>query len=427
VLSELSLSKIGVVGIGRVGLPFAAVCSKHFNTIGIDVDEGIIAAVNNGATFAEQSLTDYLHLFELKASTDFSRLSDRDIVFFFVGSQTPGVGYSSKKLLMAMEAALPHFTKNQIVVISTTIPPSELHSSILPSLERLGVPSKIRGLAYNPAMIALGNVIRDFERPSYVLIGESKREVGDTLEEFWRTIVGKDIPIFRSTMSNIALAKYALNMALVMKISLMSLTTELSERQRADVDAISAIFKAEPRIAGPGMFRGGLGYGGTCFPVDVEAIRHECEILGIPTDLADGITRLNEWQVTRSVSLVKSFKKKRVAVLGVTYKPNTAITMASQALEIARQLAEGGLDVTIYDPEGIPEARKSLGAKVSYAENAMAAISKADLVFIAVDWPEFRLLGEAHFRPDQIVVDPWRILKTNPPKCVYRPYGIAGS
>jgi len=418
--------KIGVVGIGRVGLPFAAVCSKHFDTIGIDISESIVQAVNHWDSFAEPEVEKYIRAYNLKASTNFKLLSDRDLVFFFVGSQTPGLGYSSKKLLASMEMAAPYIREKQVLVISTTIPPGELSSAIIPRLESIGILSKSKGLGYSPAMIALGSAINDFEKPNYIMIGESNKYVGDIVEKFWRVIAGEHVPIFRSSIANIALAKYTLNIALVMKISLMSLVTELCEKQSGDVDVIASIFKAEPRIAGTGMFRGGLGYGGTCFPVDVEAIRHECDRLGVPTSLLDAVTELNEWQVERSVAIVKSFRKKKISVLGLTYKANTSIVEASQGLEIARRLSEEGLDVTVYDPEGMPSAKTVLGDMVTYARSLTEAISESDVIFVAVDWPEFKDLKESDFNPSQIVIDPWRLFKGRPLPSKYYGFGIGG-
>lgn len=403
--------KVGIVGLGRVGLPFAAISSKRFDTVGVDIDQELIQRVKQKAGFTEPGLDEYLRSYELRVSTEFSLLSDRDIVFFFVGSQTPGIGYSSKKLLGAIDMASPHLKEGQVVVISTTIPTGELTSVIFPKIENLSLVSKLRGWGYNPAMIALGNVIENFEKPNYVLVGESNEDVGDVLADFWKSIAWRDVPIFRSSIANIALAKYALNMALVTKISLMSFVTELSEKLGGNIDDLSRIFKAEPRIAGPGMFRGGLGYGGTCFPVDVEAMRYECQRLGVPTAFLDAVTSLNDWQVTRSVLLAKSFQKKRVAILGLTYKPNTAVVDASQGLEIARRLAADGLEITVYDPEGVQAAKNVLGSSVSYASGAKEAIQNADVVFIAVDWREFKLLAATDFHSNQIIIDPWRILQ----------------
>src|SRR5205807_7935801 len=117
---------------------------------------------------------------------------------------------------------------------------------------------------------------------------------------------------------DIALAKYALNTALTLKITMLNAITELAEKLGGDVDILTEILRSDPRIAGPKMFKGGLGYGGTCFPVDVDALRSECEKLGLPTTLADTIHSLNDRQVERSVDLIESFGGKKVVLLGAT-------------------------------------------------------------------------------------------------------------
>ena len=172
------------------------------------------------------------------------------------------------------------------------------------------------------------------------------------------------------------------------------------------------------------MFKGGLGYGGTCFPVDIEAARYECERLGIPTSFADAITNLNDWQVERSVKLISSFGKKRIAVLGLSFKQDTDVVAASQSLQIAKELALNSHDVMVFDPKGMANAKAELGSAVAYAQSIKEAIKFGEVVFLGVEWPEFSKLGGKSFSKGQIVVDPWRLLRKDPPWGTYVPYGL---
>jgi len=272
-------------------------------------------------------------------------------------------------------------------------------------------------------MIALGNAISDFEKPNYVLIGESNAEAGNLLQTFWTKIIGNSVPFLRSTPSNIELAKYSLNTALVLKITLLNALTELSEKLGADIDFQAKVLKADPRIAGPKMFKGGLGYGGTCYPVDVEAFRAICERLTIPTALADAMRTFNERQVHRTVELIESLGKKRVSILGTTYKANTSVVTASQSLQIAELLAKNNYEIMLYDPMGLEGAKNRLGNSAQYSDDIEKAVSFGNVVFLGVEWPQIRSLRPESFRRDQVVIDPWRMLGSVHLECGYIPYG----
>jgi len=416
---------VGVVGIGRVGLPFAAVSSKRYDTLGVDIDPSIVERVNRGDKFDEPMLNEYLKKHDLKASTEFRELGKRDVVFVCVGSQTPGIGYSAKNLISALEHVMPYLlSKNQVLVVMTTVPPLSVKEELIPFFHDEGLENRISGICYNPTMIALGDAIRGFETPDYLLIGESNDRSGEVLESFWKGIVSKKVPIFRSSILNVALAKYSLNTALTLKITLMNAITELAEALGGDIDIQAEILKADPRIAGTKMFKGGLGYGGTCFPVDIEALRSECEKVGLPTTLADTIQALNDRQVKRSVSLIESYGKKRISVLGATYRPNTSVVVASQSLQIAERLAKDGYEVMIYDPMGLEGAKARLGKSAMYSTGLDKALSFGNVLFLGVEWPEFQQLGKDSFQRDQVVIDPWRILRSKGLDCTYVGYGL---
>ena len=171
------------------------------------------------------------------------------------------------------------------------------------------------------------------------------------------------------------------------------------------------------------MFKGGLGYGGTCYPVDVEAFRAICERLGIPTLLADAMQTLNERQVQRTVELIKSLGKKRISILGTTYKPNTSVVAASQTLLIAEFLAKDNYELMVYDPSGLDGAKNQLGDRAQYSDDIHTAVSFGNVVFLGVEWPQISSLGPEEFRKDQIVIDPWRMMKSVQLGCRYIPYG----
>jgi UDPglucose 6-dehydrogenase len=424
--------KVGIVGIGRVGLPFAAMSNRYHETIGIDIDDVAVRRVNERSRFSEPFLNEYLSEYNLEANTDFSKLADCEIVFVCVGSQAPGVGYSTDRIMTALGKVVPHLkSRNQVLVLTSTLPPQNLNE-LLSYLEHEHVPERIQGVCYNPAMIALGNVIRDFENPNFILIGETNSEAGNKVESYWRKIVPSHIPILHSSCINVAVAKYALNIALVLKISMMSILTELSEKSGADVDFLSEVLKVEPRVAGPKMFKGGLGYGGTCFPVDIEALHAMCKEFGVHSELPEAMESLNDWQVERSAQMIgfvasrMGLTRPKIAMLGITFKPDTSVVVASQPLMIAKKLVDSDkFDVIVCDPEGIEEAKKYLDSpSVKYTQDTNEAISSANIIFVGVEWEQFKSLNLSELSPSQVLIDPWRIFRDQKMNCGYIGYGL---
>jgi len=165
------------------------------------------------------------------------------------------------------------------------------------------------------------------------------------------------------------------------------------------------------------MFKGGLGFGGTCFPLDARAFKKSLNDVKLDSMMLDGIMQVNERQAKRSIGLLRYLPGK-ISVLGITYKENTNVVEESQALEIAKALSPYK-ELIIYDPKGMRNARKVLDAK--YANSLEEAIKEAKVLFFAVEWPEFLSLKDEDFE-GKIVIDPWRMFKGRKIKR-YIPYG----
>jgi len=419
------VERIGVVGIGKVGLSLALVMAKHFEVKAVDVSSKTVNQIKNRGHFTEKNVNKYLKQWgdNLEVSVDFSLLRSCDVIFVVVGTQTES--YSAKNVKSALRKLARHLNDgNQVLVIVSTVNPTDMNSEIIPSLNHLQVKLKIKGICYNPAMIALGDVIEGFEHPDYVLVGESNKEAGDKLENVWKNVVPNDTPIIRSSIINIETAKFALNLALMNKISFINTVTEFCEKVGADIDRITEVLKLDPRIAGKKMFRGGLGFGGPCFPRDVVAFKRVSEQFGASCYLCDVIQQVNKEQILRSVRLITGFNRKRISVLGITYKPDTPVIIESQAVQIADMLQSKGYDVIIYDPSGAENAKQQLKG-VKFADNMRNCVHDGEIVFIAVPWSEFSELEPEDFNEAQIIIDPWRVLRDKKLPCKYVAYGLS--
>jgi predicted transcriptional regulator len=184
--------------------------------------------------------------------------------------------------------------------------------------------------------------------------------------------------------------------------------------------------KADQRIGGKKLFKGGLGFGGPCFPRDTICFGVTCKKHSVPAYMSQAVNNINIRQIERSVELVESFGKKRIAFLGLTYKENTTLVDESQSLRIARELARKGYEIWAYDPKGERRAMQTLSQeKVNFCSSINQCVSKGEVVFIGVPWADFYQLETKDFLPEQIVVDPWRIMKNKKLNLKYVPYGLA--
>jgi UDPglucose 6-dehydrogenase len=274
------------------------------------------------------------------------------------------------------------------------------------------------GLCYNPEFIALGNVIEGLLRPDFVLIGESDTRAGGLLEEICRRIVGPSVPVCRMNFVNAELTKISVNTYVTTKISFANMLSEICDKlSGADADIVTAAIGRDGRI-GPKYLRGATGYGGPCFPRDTTAFSTMAKRLGVDASLAAATQIVNERQVERLIAIVAEHTAPgdRVAVLGLSYKPDTGVIDRSQGIMLAAELGRIGRRVVAHDPLAIEPARAALGAAVSFAASAEQAVASAEAVVIMVPWPEYKNFFASWSGGERtsLVVDCWRLINHIP-------------
>lgn len=415
--------KVAVLGLGKLGLPFAAVANKHHKVIGVDVNEKQLEAIRNNAPIQEPLVNDWLSKFPLEVTSDIKNIEGAKIIFIFVNTEHKDE-YSANSVLKVLEGLVP-FADAKVIAINCTLEPGTFEEKILPFLDKKELTDRIVGICYNPIMVAMGEAVSYFERPNFIMIGESNREAGLICETFYKEMIGEKVPVIRSNLRNVEILKYVLNLALINRISMMNFLGEYCEQYGGDVDFLAQVFQYDERITGKKMLKAGLGYGGPCFPLDSRAFKKTLTKKQLGTNFVDSIMQINERQLQRIVDLVISFNRKTVAVLGLTYKPGVPYTMESQAVDIVARLREK-LFVKVFDPQGLPDARQILGNKnITYCKNALEAITESEVVLVAVPWNEFATLDPAVFKKNQIVVDPWRLYKGKKISARYIPLGVS--
>jgi len=407
--------KVTVVGLGKLGLCMAGVFAEAgHDVVGVDVNAELVEALRRGnCPIQELGLKELLHKTHehLQYTTGFDDTRNFEPAFVIV--PTPSgedhrfrndyVFEAVKKLLPSLSSPFP------TIAITSTVMPGTM-DEIKKMIENST--GKDFGLAYNPEFVALGNVIQGMKFPDAILIGESDKRSGDVLESFYKTICLKNPPVHRMSFWNAELSKIALNTYVTTKISLANTIAEIcGEMPTGDVDVVTDFLGADSRV-GKKYLRGGLGFMGPCFPRDQRAFG----TLGI-TPIQEAVDVFNtshtEYVLTHISRLVEDHRPSTISILGLTYKPDTPVVEESQSLEIARRLAADGHFVRLYDPQGMPNAKKMLpeGKSVHYASNTTECLHDSDLCVLATMWKEFSDPSPTWFTQQMrhpVVYDCWR-------------------
>lgn len=415
-----------VVGLGKLGSPMVAcLASKGWDVIGVDVDEQKVAAVADGrAPVFEPQLDELLaaHKDRITATTDLGEAVRRSHMTFVVVA-TPSDehgGFSLKWVLPACEtigAALAETDAFHTVVLTSTVMPGSTESEVVPALERAsGKRAGVDfGVCYSPEFIALGSVIRDFLNPDFLLVGESDERAGGMLESLYRHVVETDAPVARMSFVNAELAKLSVNTFVTTKIAYANMLARMCERlPGADVDVVTDAIGLDTRIGGK-YLRGAISYGGPCFPRDNVALATLARALGAPAFVAEATDNANRDGIERLADLAEERLPEggTVAVLGLSYKPNTDVVEEAPGMLLVRTLADRGVAVVAYDPAAGANAERALAGRGRIVQSVEDALEGADSVVIATAWEEFKRLDPTLLAREgerRTVIDCWRLL-----------------
>ncbi len=422
------MERLSVIGLGKLGLPMAA-CLAHrgHQVIGVDLNPALIQAVNEGITpIYEPGLADLIKNSQgrIKATDDFRYAIDNsEVTFVFVPTPSEEDGSFSTKYVEAASEGIAEALKSKdnfhLVVIRSTLLPGATEKVIKPIIENISGKKcgDEFGLCYNPEFLAVGSVIRDFLNPDMVIIGESESKSGKLLSQIYRGICQNNPPLVRTSIYNAELAKISLNAFITMKISFANIIAELCEQiPGGDVDVISTILGYDSRI-GRKYLTGGLAYGGSCFPRDNKAFASFAKRVDCRAKIPEVVDEVNKDQISRVIHLVKrklgKAENKKVAILGLSYKPDSDIVEPSASMEITRALLRAGARARVYDPAGMENARCTLGeGGVVYANSISECLTDTEFCILATPWQEFKNLKAEDFTSTMkkpVLLDCWRI------------------
>jgi UDPglucose 6-dehydrogenase len=421
---------ISVVGLGKLGSVLAGVMANSgHEVVGVDINPGYVASINAGrAPVREPGLDEMVsrNAARLSATTDLQDAVARTEVTFVVVPTPSGedATFSLQYILNAAEPiglALAGKSAYHLVVISSTVMPGSTGGEIRSRLERISGKKcgPDFGLCYNPEFIALGSVIRDMSKPDMILIGESDPRAGELLENLYRTVCPNNPPVARMNFVNAELTKISVNTFVTTKISYANMLAEICEQvPGADSEVVSAAIGLDSRI-GRKYLQGAFGYGGPCFPRDNKAFARFAELHDVDATLARATDQVNQRQVDRLAARVldATAEGERVAVLGLSYKPDTEVIDESQGVMLAQLLASSGVKVLVYDPLAMDNARRVLHGMVEFAPSMAACVGEAAVVVIATAWDEFKTLDPRSLASQKgrrpVIFDWWHLLRAS--------------
>jgi len=394
--------KIAMIGTGYVGL-VSGVCFSDFGhrVVCVDKDPRKIDKLTRGEVPIYEPGLDVLMARNVAAGRltftgDLASAVDRaDAVFIAVGTPTRrGDGHADLSYVMAAAEEIGRALTGYAVIVTKSTVPVGTNAAVRAVIEKVA-PGAGFDVASNPEFLREGAAIDDFMRPDRVVVGVTSERAKKVMGEVYRPLFLRDFPILYTDLETAEMIKYAANAFLATKITFINEVARLCEKVGADVKEVSKGIGLDGRI-GNKFLHAGPGYGGSCFPKDTSALARIGQEHASPMQIVETVIKVNDEIKRRMVEKVTdlcggSVNGKTVAVLGVTFKPNTDDMRDAPSLTIVPALVGGGASVRVVDPQGRREGEALLPG-VSWVEDVYAAATGADVIVLLTEWNEFRAL-----------------------------------
>jgi UDPglucose 6-dehydrogenase len=398
--------KVAVVGTGYVGLVTATCLAESGNeVVGVDKDARKIDTLHaDKLPIYEPGLLELVQRNRregrLTFTTDLAAaVKPARLTFIAVGTPQSAAGDADLSAIWAVGDELARHLKavppgppgSRVLIIKSTVPVGT-NTRLHQRLQAAGCPHL--DVASNPEFLKEGAAIDDFMKPDRVVVGVRRPEVADVLRELYAPFLRTENPFLVMSPESAEMTKYAANAMLATKISFINEMANLCDRLGADINDVRRGIGHDARI-GFQFLHPGPGYGGSCFPKDVQAILGMGRHLGMPLDLADAVDRVNQRQkqvlfekITRHFA--GDLAGKTIAVWGLAFKPRTDDIRESPALALIDSLLSVGVAVRVHDPEAMANVRAAYGDKLTYSDRPYGALEGADGLAVVTEWPEFR-------------------------------------
>jgi len=405
--------KIAVVGTGYVGLVTGTCFAETGNTVTcIDIDENKVNKLSRGEITIYEPGLEKIFLRNLKEerlefTTDLAKGIENAKVIFLALPTPPGEdGSADLKYVLGVASDLGKIIQPgqyKVIVDKSTVPVGTAekvaNAVIESSKQALGNGDDLGKLGAfdvvsNPEFLREGVAVDDFMKPDRVVIGASSEKAKKVMNDLYAPFVRQGNPVIFMDIRSAELTKYAANSFLATKISFMNEIAQLCERLGADVDMVRKGIGSDERIGKRFLFPG-IGYGGSCFPKDVQALVKSSQEVNYDFKILEAVMDVNEKQKLHLIPKIKSYFNnnlagKKFALWGLAFKPNTDDIREAPALYIIDALTQEGASVTAFDPEAMNNVKQLIGDKISYADNQYDCLKDTDALIIATEWNEFR-------------------------------------
>ncbi len=393
--------QIAVIGTGYVGLVTGA-CFAEFgvDVTCVDVDAEKIARLNSGIIpiyepGLENLVVKNVHAGRLRFTTDLKLGIEHGLVIF-IAVGTPPLDNGSPDLTFVDAAArsvAEHMTESKVIVTKSTVPVG--NGERLRKLIRESQQTAIDfGIVSNPEFLREGAAINDFMRPDRVVVGSRDDEAIEIMRDLYRPLFLIETPFVITSLEAAELTKYAANAFLATKISFINEIANLCDRVGCDVHDVARAIGMDRRI-GNKFLHPGPGYGGSCFPKDTSALAGVAREYGADSLIVDAVMEVNRRQrvamIAKIEKLVGDLNDKTIAILGLSFKPETDDMREAPSIEIIRGLTQRGANVRAFDPAAMKEAREVMPG-LFFAEDEYDAVSAADALVFMTEWNQFRAL-----------------------------------
>lgn len=402
---------IAVVGTGYVGLVTGTCLAETGNTVVcVDINEEKVKKMKEGVVPIYEPHLDVLFHRNIKAgrlsfTTNLAEAIEKAKIIFLALPTPPGEdGSADLSYIIGVAKDLGKIIKDyKVIVDKSTVPvgtADKVREAMLetmkhnPNFANAADQAAAFDVVSNPEFLREGFAVDDFLKPDRVVIGSSNERARKLMEELYKPYVRQGNPIIFMDEKSAELTKYAANAFLATKITFMNEIANLCERLGADVDMVRIGIGSDDRIGKRFLFPG-IGYGGSCFPKDVQALSKSANEVNYDFNLLNAVMQVNETQKTIIIPKVKRYfnndlKGKHFALWGLAFKPDTDDIREAPALYLIKELLAAGATVTAFDPEGMPNVKQLMGDKISFAENPYDALNNADALIIATEWSVFR-------------------------------------
>lgn len=394
--------KIAMIGTGYVGL-VSGVCFSDFGheVVCVDKDAAKVDTLQQGKIpIYEPGLQDLMSknvaAGRLSFTTELGKaIEDARAVFIAVGTPTRrGDGHADLTYVMAAAQEVASLSKDYLVIVTKSTVPVGTNRAVKQAVRKAN-PTLDFDVASNPEFLREGAAIDDFMKPDRVVVGVQSDRASEVMAEIYRPLYLRDFPIITTDLESAEMIKYAANAFLATKITFINEIAALCERTGADVKHVAHGMGLDGRI-GNKFLHAGPGYGGSCFPKDTRALARIGQEHAVPMQITEAVISVNERVKARMVDKLLdliggSLNNKTVAVLGVTFKPNTDDMRDAPSLTIIPALIGAGAKVRVCDPQGKHEGEALLPG-VIWTDDPYKCANKADLLVILTEWNEFRAL-----------------------------------